>query len=191
MTYYKKLIGERIYLSPKTVSEDEIQKHTEWMNDFEVTDYLSSSRMLYSPVLEKEWLETTSKDKNDIVFNIIDLETDKLIGSLGLHKINHIDRCAEMGIFIGDKDYRSHGYGAEAINLIVDFGFNYLNLHSVYLYVLSDNERAHKCYLKCGFKDVGCFRDSKFINGKYHDLICMDILESEFKGDYIKNKVSK
>ena len=38
MNYFKKLVGERIYLSPKGTSE-ELQKFTEWMNDFQVMDY--------------------------------------------------------------------------------------------------------------------------------------------------------
>ena len=50
------------------------------------------------------------------------------------------------------------------------------------------NERAHKCYLKCGFKDTGLSREQYFIDGKYYDKLYMDILESEFNGDYIKNK---
>lgn len=191
MTYYKKLIGEKVYLSPKIVSEEEIQKHTEWMNDFEVTDYTGRSGSLFSPALEKAWLENVGKDKTNIVFNIIDLKTDKLIGTTGLHHINTIDRRAEVGIFIGDKDYRDRGYGAEIINLVTEYGFRYVNLHTIYLHVLSNNERAHKCYLKCGFKDIGNIREAAFVNGRYYDLVIMDILESEFKGDYIKNKVIK
>ena len=40
MKYFKKLIGDRIYLPPKGISEEEIEKFTEWMNDFQVTDYI-------------------------------------------------------------------------------------------------------------------------------------------------------
>lgn len=40
MQYFKKLMGDRIYLSPKGVSEESIKKYTEWMNDFNVTDYI-------------------------------------------------------------------------------------------------------------------------------------------------------
>ena len=51
-----------------------------------------------------------------------------------------------------------------------------------------NNERAHKCYLKCGFKDTGCSREAIFFNGKYYDRLHMDILENEFDGDHIRNK---
>ena len=164
---FKKLIGDRIYLSPKGVSDEEITKFTEWMNDFQITDYTGRSSQ---------------------IINIIDLKSDKLIGTVGLEKFNYIARSAVLGIFIGDSDYRSNGYGTEAIKLLLEYGFKYLNLHSIRLDLLSINERAHKCYLKCGFKDTGCSRESIFLNGKYYDTLHMDILENEFNGDYIRNK---
>lgn len=44
MEHFKKIVGDRIYLSPKGASQEEIQKFTEWMNDFGVTDYTGKSR---------------------------------------------------------------------------------------------------------------------------------------------------
>ena len=44
MKYFKKLVGDRIYLSPRN-SED-VEKFTEWLNDFETTDYLGRSGIL-------------------------------------------------------------------------------------------------------------------------------------------------
>lgn len=188
MKYYKKLIGDRIYLSPKGASEDEIQKFTEWMNDFEVTDYTGRSGQIVTLIGEKEYLENSARESKNRNFNIIELNENKLIGTLGLEHINWIERSAVLGIFIGDKDFRSNGYGTEAINLLLEYGFKYLNLHSIRLSLLSINERAHKCYKKCGFKDMGCSREEIFIDGKYYDKLYMDILENEFEGDYIRNK---
>ena len=105
-----------------------------------------------------------------------------------MEKFDSINRNAVLGIFIGDKEYRSKGYGKEAIELILDFGFNYLNLHEIKLDVMAFNERAQKCYKKCGFKEYGRRRESVYLNGKYYDVISMDILRREFTGDYIKNK---
>ena len=188
MKHIKKLIGERIYLSPKSVSEEDVEKFAEWMNDFEVTDYIGRTALITTLSGEKDWLENAAKDGHSRLFDIVDLKNDKLIGTVGLENLNWIARNAVLGIFIGDKDYRNNGYGTEAIQLILEYGFRYLNLNSIRLDLLSINERAHKCYLKCGFKDAGKSREEIFLNGKYYDKLHMDILESEFKGDYIKNK---
>ena len=53
---------------------------------------------------------------------------------------------------------------------------------------MSFNERALKCYQKCGFKEYGRRRKCKFINGKYYDSIEMDIGAVEFKGSFMKTK---
>ena len=71
---------------------------------------------------------------------------------------------------------------------MLDFGFNYLNLHSIKLDLMEFNERALKCYQKCGFKEYGRRRKCRSVNGKYYDLISMDILADEFKQSFIKNK---
>lgn len=188
MQYYKKLIGDRIYLSPKGTSDDEIQKFTEWMNDFEVTDYIGRSGNLITLIGEKDYLENIAKDSKNRNFDIITLNDNKLIGTVSLENINFIERSAILGIFIGDKDFRNNGYGTEAIKLLLEYGFKYLNLHSIRLDLLAVNERAHRCYLKCGFRDTGCSREKIFLNGKYYDKLHMDILENEFDGDYIRNK---
>ena len=188
MQYFKKLVGDRIYLSPKGTSDEEVEKYTEWMNDFQVTDFTGKSGQITTLLKEKEYLENSAKNIEHRNFNIIELNSNKLIGTIGLEHFNWIERSAVLGIFIGDSDFRSNGYGTESINLLLEYGFKYLNLHSIRLDLLSINERAHKCYLKCGFKDTGCSREEIFLNGKYYDKLHMDILEYEFKGDFIRNK---
>ena len=188
MKYLKKLVGDRIYLSPKGISEEEIEKFTEWMNDFEVTDYIGRTSQLMTLEDEKTFLENMSKTDEVRNFSIIELNNDKLIGTIGLEHINWIKRNAVLGIFIGDNEFRNNGYGTEAIKLLLEYGFRYLNLHSIKLNLISINERAHRCYLKCGFKDTGASREEIFLNGKYYDKLHMDILETEFEGDYIRNK---
>lgn len=185
---FKKLVGDRIYLSPKEASDEVVTKFTEWMNDFKVTDYIGSSSQIMTWQNEKEYLENATKNNDNKGFNIIELESDKLIGTVSLEHFDYIARSAVLGIYIGESDFRSNGYGTEAIRLLLEYGFKYLNLHSIRLELLSVNERAHKCYLKCGFKDTGCIREAIFLNGKYYDKLQMDILENEFDGDFIRNK---
>lgn len=184
MKYFKKLVGDRIYLSPRNTEDAEI--FVNWLNDFDVTDYLGRSGQIVTLEGEKEYLENV--DNSNVSFFIVTLEEDKLIGTISLEKINNINRTATLGIFIGNKEYLSKGFGTEAINLILDYGFNYLNLNAINLNVMEFNPRAIKCYEKCGFKQYGRRRKCRFINGKYYDIICMDILSEEFRNSYIKNK---
>ncbi len=184
--YFKKLVGEHIYLSP--VSTEDVEKYTKWMNDFETTDYTGKSSKIYTIENERKWQEKRIQNKENRVFGIVDLRNDNLIGSCGLHKINQVNKTAALGIFIGKREERSKGYGGETIKLLLDYGFNYLNLHEIELEVMDFNKRAIKCYEKVGFKEYGRRRECEYINGKYHDVISMDILKSEFKENCIENK---
>ncbi len=184
MKYFKKLVGDRIYLSPRTPEDAEL--FTKWLNDFQVTDYIGRSAEMYTVDAERKYLEENSSNRAS--FCMVSLEDDTMFGSVSLEDFDLIERSALFGIFIGDENYRNNGYGTEATRLILDFGFNYLNLHSIRLSVFANNERAIACYKKCGFKEVGRFREKKYVNGKYIDIVLMDILEHEFKDTYIRNK---
>ncbi len=184
MKFYKKLVGEKVYLTPLNVECAEI--FTEWLNDIETTDYIGRTNQIYTLNAEKKYLEENIE--KDVKLGIVDLETETLIGTISLENLNGTNRTATLGIFIGDKSIRSKGYGTESIKLLLDFGFNYMNLKNIQLDVLSFNERAIKCYKKSGFKEYGRRRESVYCDGEYCDVISMDILQHEFTEKIIKNR---
>jgi RimJ/RimL family protein N-acetyltransferase len=102
-----------------------------------------------------------------------------------LFDINHIDRCAMMGIGIGEKNYWGKGYGQEALNLILDYGFNLLNLNNIMLGTFEFNQRSISAYKKVGFKEIGRRRQGMIIAGKKYDVIFMDLLAVEFQPLYV------
>ncbi|MFC1696987.1 GNAT family N-acetyltransferase [Nanoarchaeota archaeon] len=174
-----KLKGEKVYLGP--VIKEDIEKYTHWLNDIDVTKYLMQTGQVITIENEEEWFERIIKKKEEKLFAIIDKETMETIGNVGLHDIDPINRTANFGIFIGNKEYWGKGYGTEAGKLIIDFGFNILNLNNIWLQVYGYNKRAVRAYEKIGFKEVGRRRETLFFNGKYYDGIYMDILAREFE----------
>jgi len=182
MKYFKKVIGKKCYLSPINVNDAE--KYTEWLSNAELSINLLFSGQIISVGKEKEILERLSKSNNH--FAIIDLETDELLGNCGLENVDMTNRNAEVGLFIGDKENWSKGYGTEALKLLLDFAFNIRNLNNIILHVFAFNERAVKSYKKVGFKEIGRRRKSYFAVGKYHDEISMDILSDEYESIFYK-----
>lgn len=173
--YIKKMIGSKCYLSP--IKTEDAEKYAMWINDEEVSDNLTMSSMSLSAETEYEILQRISKEHN---YGIIDLQTDSLIGSTGLSGIDYIHRSANLGIFIGNKEFWNKGYGVEALSLLINYAYKKLNLHNLSLNVYSFNKRAIACYTKIGFKKAGVIRQSIIRNLEYHDTILMDILPEEF-----------
>ncbi len=188
MKYFKKLIGKKCYLSPITVEDAE--QYCEWLNDFEIASNLLIFNQQLNLEKERSILQDMIKN-NSQIFAIVDLETDKLLGNCSIFRITERNRKAEVGIFIGDKNDWSKGYGTEALTLLIDYGFNILNLNNIMLEVFSFNKRAFRSYKKIGFKVIGHRREALQIAGKKYDEILMDILASEFKSTYIKKIMDK
>ena len=179
--YFKKLVGKKCYLSPIDVND--VEKFTEWLNDLEVTQNLIIYPHIISIENEKGFLEKLAKEHT---YSIIDNETNELIGNCGFNDIDNINQTAEVGIFIGNKNYWNNGYGTEALILLMDYGFKALNLHNIFLKVYSFNKRGIKSYEKIGFKIIGNKRESLLRGKERYDIILMDILYNEY---YEKNKI--
>jgi RimJ/RimL family protein N-acetyltransferase len=169
------MLGKKCYLSPMDMNDAE--KFTGWLNDLEMLSNLH----LYSSVInvenEKTLLEKLSKGHN---YSIVDADKNEVIGNCGFMGIDNVNQNAEMGIFIGNKDYWNRGYGTEAVALLLDYGFKALNLHNVLIRVYDFNQRARRCCEKVGFREVGIRRKALLRNMERHDIIYLDILASEF-----------
>lgn len=177
MKYFKKVVGERVYLSPMNTEDAEI--YTKWMNDFSVTDGLGMSARITSLEGEKSYIESMTKH-GEYQFAIVDINNDTLIGNGGFSNINHINKTTEVGLFIGEEDMRNKGLGTEALSLLVKYGFEYLNLNNIMLRVYSFNERAIKCYKKTGFKEFGRRHNTMIINNVSYDEIYMEMLREDY-----------
>ena len=175
------LIGERINLVP--TKREYIESYIRWINDPEITQFT----VMYRPMtreMEENWYDNLLERENDFLFAIVVLEENDqeiLIGNCGVHQVNWKDRVGECGIMIGEKNYLGKGYGTEAIELLMDYGFKTLNLNRIELKVYDFNQRAIHCYEKLGFVREGLKRQAVFINGDYHDILIMGILQQEWK----------
>ncbi len=172
------LIGKLIYLRP--LEESDIDRCLRWINDPDIRSTLSR----YSPLnrlREQEWIASQYKDDHNIPFAVAIKESDAHIGTCGLHAIDYKDRCAELGILLGEKEEWGRGYGSETMQLLINYGFRELGLHRIFLRVFSHNERAKRIYKQVGFRCEGVLRESYFHAGRFHDTIIMSILSREWK----------
>ena len=85
---------------------------------------------------------------------------------------------------IFDKNNRRKGYGKEAMLVLLDFAFNILGLHNIYLFVYKFNQYAIRFYEKFRFQMVGFIREGAYINGKRDDVTIMDITRNDFIQQY-------
>lgn len=150
-----------------------------WINDPEVRRFLPAR----GPILEKaeeDWFESLARTNTNRVF-IIGTETCIPIGTIGLHSIDWVSRVATFGIMIGEKECWGKGYGAAATQLILSHAFLEMNLRKVELDVHAFNERAQRCYAKCGFVEEGRKKAHLYKDGKHHDTVFMGVFAGNWR----------
>ncbi|GJQ35480.1 MAG: N-acetyltransferase [Anaerolineaceae bacterium] len=174
------IYGKRIRL--RAIEREDVAKFHKWVNDPEVTRGLA----MYLPLSmqdEENWFDRMSKsdpDEKPLAIEVRKGRNWKLIGNCGVFGISLANRSAELGIIIGEKSEWDKGYGAEAMILLLQHGFETLNLNRIYLRVYEDNVRAVRSYEKAGFVLEGRQRQAVYKHGKYEDVLFMSVLRSEW-----------
>ena len=151
-----------------------------WLNDPETTRFLETGRFPMAPeALEKAFARLTS-DATTAFFAIVSRVRHRHIGNLKLGPVHPIHRCASLGILIGERRFRRRGYGVEAVELAVRYGFQQLNLHKITAGMYADHQASVRLFQKVGFTNEGWLRKHLFCNGLYHDKLLMGILQEEY-----------
>ncbi len=103
-----------------------------------------------------------------------------VIGDVALQDIDRVNRKCSVGIGMSKIEYRSRGYGRQAVMLMLNYGFLYLGLERITANTLDINIGAQKLLGKCGFILEGRERRSVYLNAEMHDKLNYAILKEEF-----------
>lgn len=173
---------EKIKLCP--MRKEDLNIYLKWLNNGTMVNYLMTHFPVSKDAEEATLDKMLTADPSDSVnLGIWLKEPETLIGNLGLLKIDNLHRHAMIGIFIGDEENWGKGYGTEAMSLIMEYGFKTLNLRKIWLGYMGHNDRGRAAYDKLGFREIGRYREHRFINGKYEDEVLMEIFKDEFLKD--------
>jgi RimJ/RimL family protein N-acetyltransferase len=163
----------------RAIEPGDAERAYRWVNDVEVRRYVAM-RYPLSKADEERWARDRAPNDFTNVALAIETKDGVYIGNCGLHQGHAEDRKASLGIVIGEKDYWSNGYGADAVITLLRFGFAEMNLNRVWLHAFEFNERAIACYKKCGFAIEGRLRQHYYGAGRYWDVVAMGVLREEF-----------
>ena len=164
-------------ISLRLITPDDTDKIIAWRNNPEVC----KNFIYQKPLTENThlyWIESMINTGKAVQFII---NNDELgdIGSTYLRDINHEHHKAEYGIFIGNDIAVGKGYGTIACKMVCQYGFEVLHLHKIFLRVFENNNQAIRSYEKSGFIREGIFHDDVCIEGKYHNILFMSLINPE------------
>jgi len=171
------LKGKKVLL--REYRRDDLPAYRRWLADGRVTEYLE---MGWRPTRDSDleaWWKLADESSDNVVFAMAEAKSDRLVGVCGLYAISWTARRAQFNILIGEPDAWDKGFGTEALALLIDYGFDVLNLNSIQLGVNADNKRAIRSYEKAGFVVEGTRRQFVYRNGRYYDSVMMSVLRSD------------
>jgi RimJ/RimL family protein N-acetyltransferase len=131
----------------------------------------------------QDWLRAESEKARPGNFDFVIRRRDnaQIIGVTALTHASSPHRNAWFAIGLGERELWGRGYGSDAMQLILGFGFRDLNLHRVNLNTFQNNPRAIRAYEKFGFVHEGRVRGALRRDGQRGDIIFMGLLRAEWE----------
>jgi ribosomal-protein-alanine N-acetyltransferase len=118
-----------------------------------------------------EKIETGINDNSAIMWGITLKENSKkMIGTICFWNIQKENYRAEIGFLLHPEHWRK-GIMKEAINLVLDYGFNKMNLHSIEGRIHPDNIASSSVLESTGFKKEGFLKEDFYFRGEFLDTI--------------------
>lgn len=171
----KILETQRLILKPIEVEDLKFLLNLRW--EQEVMNYL-----IHDPISLKNQLDWFNNiKKTDLALSIFIKQDNelKIIGTIGLYEMNARHQRAIWRIRL-DPSQQGKGCATEAINLILDYGFNTLNLNKIISDSFADNVAIVNLTLKLGFKQEGLLVGHYFHKGEFRDAIQFGLLRKDF-----------
>ena len=106
---------------------------------------------------------------NHFVWGIELTQNHKLIGSVRIFDIDFNDKKAEVS-YILNALYSNNGYMSEAVNAVIRYAFDSINLIRIQAKCVAENAVSEKVMIKCAMSFEGLFRKASFIKGEHYDL---------------------
>ncbi|MBN1650995.1 MAG: GNAT family N-acetyltransferase [Bacteroidales bacterium] len=100
------------------------------------------------------------------------------VGAIDLFDFDAKNRRAGVGILV-DKKSRKMGYASLALEKLIDYSFNILNLHQLYCSILSENEESLKLFKKHQFMEVGIKKEWVLLNNRWQDEYLLQLINKK------------
>ncbi len=125
-----------------------------------------------------DWFRNRFKDGLGIRWGIALKGESNVIGTIGFNNFTPKHR-ANIGYDL-QSSYWSRGYMTEALQAVIDFGFNKLEINRIEAEVMQGNVMSEKLLEKLQFKREGILRQWMLWNERYYDMTMYSLLKTDY-----------
>ena len=127
--------------------------------------------------IEKQMEETRSF----FHFTLRAREDNRLLGLARIFRIDFHNGTGVLNLGIGNASDRRRGYGSDALELLLRYAFNDLNLHRLSVCPSADNLAYIQLLEKAGFVEEGRRSEAVYHDGSYWDEVLMGLLRAKWE----------
>jgi ribosomal-protein-alanine N-acetyltransferase len=172
--------GSKVKLREKKLSD--VRNDYRWQSDPELARLDAAPALTMSFSIYLLDYATALHQSNSYRFPLaVDTLNGKHIGNCTCYDIDEKKKEAQLGIMIGNRDYLDKGYGTDAVNAMVNYVFQTTGLRRLYLKTLDWNQRAQKCFAKCGFTPYG------YLEHNGHNFMLMELKREQWEKIHSKS----
>lgn len=177
MTFFT-IETERLFL--RKVVPDTYHYVFEHFSENELQEFLGiTSTEKLQEEKEKFRKGITTHNKSMVLFQLLDKKSNKVIGGCGYHTWYLDHNRAEIGYALTDDNFKRMGLMSEALQHVLDHGFDTMQLHRVEAFISPTNSASIQLVNKFGFIKEGYLRQHYNAKGKFEDSVVYSLLKEE------------
>lgn len=141
---------------------------------------ISSMQIPFSKYILEKYIENAHQDiyeAKQYRFVICAIDNSP-IGMIDIFDFNPQHNRVGIGILI-TPSFQGKGYASEALELVIEYAFTYLNVHQIFANITSENKKSIALFKKFNFKMVGVKKDWVFSNSTYKDEILYQLIKKQ------------
>ena len=140
---------------------------------------ISSTQLPFSKFILQQYIENAHQDiyeAKQYRFVICNAENIP-VGMIDLFDFNPQHKRVGIGLLVLP-EHQNKGYASEALEMVIDYAFSYLDVHQIYANITSNNLNSIVLFEKNNFKQVGIKKDWLYSNSTYKDEILYQLINS-------------
>ena len=175
---FKLLENKTILL--RAIEPEDLEVLYKWENDTDVWKF-GSAMSPYSKYVLRQYIvdaQTDIFESKQLRFMITLQQRNSTIGTIDLYDFDPLNSRCGVGIYI-DPEYRKGGFAKQALSLLQDYAFDFLNINQLYALIPENNKASLKLFLSSKFSKSGTLKQWIAYDSKYEDAIIVQKLKTK------------
>ena len=158
----------------KKIKKEDLETIVKWRNNKEIMRY-NTQFFLLNTEYQNQWFNKISKKDSKRIMFVFKYGND-IIGVGGLIHFDKQNKNADIAIIIGETKMRGKGLGTQALQLLVDYGFQKMKLHRIEAEIFEYNKISIKLFEKLNFKKEVMLKDALWKHSRWWNIYKYSII---------------